>query len=98
MQGWDVTGFDPAEEAVRQANRNAAGAGVKIRTVAARDDQFDFGVARWDLIVVTYVRDLTARDAAVFQGALKPGGQLVYENGSSPANWVERLVAEKRAK
>jgi 2-polyprenyl-3-methyl-5-hydroxy-6-metoxy-1,4-benzoquinol methylase len=88
QQGWDVTGFDPAEEAVRIANRNAAGIGVKIRTIVARDDQFDFGTAQWDLIVVTYVRDLTAHDAALFQRALKPGGMVVYENGSSPDNAV----------
>jgi|SRR5580704_9331088 2-polyprenyl-3-methyl-5-hydroxy-6-metoxy-1,4-benzoquinol methylase len=86
QQGWDVTGFDPAEEAVRIANRNAASVGVKIRTVVARDDQFGFAVSQWDLIVVTYVRDLTRRDAAVFQRALKPGGMVVYENGSSPDN------------
>jgi hypothetical protein len=61
---------------------------VKIHTVVARDDQFDFGLAQWDLIVITYVRDLTARDAGVFHGALKPGGMMVYENGSSADNSV----------
>jgi len=88
MQGWDVTGFDPAEEAVRIANRNAASAGVKIHTMVARDDQFDFGTSQWDLIVVTYVRDLTDHDALIFERALKPGGIVVYENGSSPENQV----------
>jgi predicted O-methyltransferase YrrM len=86
QQGWDVTGFDPSEEAVRIANRNAASVGEKIRAVVARDDQFDFGAAQWDLIVVTYVRDLNAHDAAVFQRALKPGGIVVYENSASPGN------------
>jgi 2-polyprenyl-3-methyl-5-hydroxy-6-metoxy-1,4-benzoquinol methylase len=90
QQGWDVTGFDPAEEAVRIANKNAASVGVKIRAIVARDDQFDFGAAQWDLIVVTYVRDLTARDAIVFRRALKPEGIVVYENGSSPDNGVLR--------
>jgi 2-polyprenyl-3-methyl-5-hydroxy-6-metoxy-1,4-benzoquinol methylase len=90
QQGWDVTGFDPAGEAVRIANRNAASAGVKIRTIVARDDEFDFGVARWDLIVVTYVRDLTDHDAAISQRALKAGGMLVYENSSSPNNAMLR--------
>jgi 2-polyprenyl-3-methyl-5-hydroxy-6-metoxy-1,4-benzoquinol methylase len=90
QQGWDVTGFDPAEEAVRIANKNAASVGVRIRAVVARDDQFDFGAAQWDLIVVTYVRDLTAHDATVFRRALKPDGMVVYENGSSPDNGVLR--------
>jgi 2-polyprenyl-3-methyl-5-hydroxy-6-metoxy-1,4-benzoquinol methylase len=88
QQGWDVTGFDPAEEALRIANKNAASLGVKIRTIVARDDQFDFGAAQWDLIVVTYVRDLTPHDAAAFRRALKPGGIVVYENGASPDNGV----------
>lgn len=90
MQGWDVTGFDPAGEAVRIANNNAARAGVKIHAVVARDDQFDFGTSQWGLIVVTYVRDLTARDASLFQRALQPGGIVVYENGASPGNEVLR--------
>jgi 2-polyprenyl-3-methyl-5-hydroxy-6-metoxy-1,4-benzoquinol methylase len=88
LQGWEVTGFDPAQEATRIANKNAAAAGVKIRTIVARDDQFDFGTAQWDMIIVTYVRDLTADDAVAFQRALKPGGIVVYENGSSPNNEV----------
>jgi predicted O-methyltransferase YrrM len=90
QQGWDVTGFDPAEQAVRIANKNAASVGVRIRAIVARDDQFDFGAAQWDLIVVTYVRDLTPHDAAVFRRALRPGGIVVYENGSSPDNGVLR--------
>jgi 2-polyprenyl-3-methyl-5-hydroxy-6-metoxy-1,4-benzoquinol methylase len=88
QQGWDVTGFDPAEEAIRIAKKNAASVGVKIHAIVARDDQFDFGATQWDLIVVTYVRDLTAHDATVFRRALRPGGVVVYENGSSPDNGV----------
>jgi SAM-dependent methyltransferase len=84
MQGWDVTGFDPSDEGVRLAQANAAKAGVKIRALVASDDQFDFGVARWDLIVMTYIRSLTARDAERIQRALAPGGIFVYENGSDP--------------
>ncbi len=52
----------------------------------ATDDQFDFGIARWDLIAMTYVRSLTARDAERIQRALAPGGIFIYENGSDRDN------------
>jgi 2-polyprenyl-3-methyl-5-hydroxy-6-metoxy-1,4-benzoquinol methylase len=89
-QGWDVTGFDPSQEGVRIAQSNAAKTGVKIRALIARDDEFDYGSAQWDLIVMTYVRDLTANDARVFSKALKPGGIVVYENGADNDNSVLR--------
>jgi SAM-dependent methyltransferase len=90
-QGWDVTGFDPSDEAVRLAQANAAKAGVKIRAVVATDDQFDFGVARWDLIAMTYVRSPTVRDAERIGRALAPGGIFVYENGSDRHNELLKL-------
>jgi len=64
--GWNVTGFDPSQEAIGIALSNAEKAGVKIRALVARDDEFDYGADRWDLIVVTYVKDLTADDARIF--------------------------------
>jgi SAM-dependent methyltransferase len=91
MQGWDVTGFDPSDEAVRLAQANAAKAGVKIRALVATDDQFDFGVAQWDLIAMTYVRSLTTRDAERIRRALAPGGIFVYENGSDRHNELLKL-------
>jgi len=89
-RGWDVTGFDPSDEGIRIARSNAKKAGLKIRAVVARDDEFDYGQDRWDLILVTYVRDLTADDARLFRRALKPGGILVYENGAAENNAVLR--------
>jgi len=80
LAGWDVTGFDPADEGIRIAEESARKAGVKIHTVVARDDEFDYGNDRWDLIVVTYVRLLTEADAERLWKALKPGGIVVYEN------------------
>jgi len=86
--GWSVTGFDPSEEAVRIAQSNATKAGVTVHAVVARDDEFDYGTERWDLIVVTYVKDLTADDARIFWRALKPGGIVVYVNGAGEHNDV----------
>jgi SAM-dependent methyltransferase len=77
QQGWDVTGFDPAEKAVALAQELAAKAGVRIKTEIKRTEDFDFGERRWDLILFSYVglRDSTDR----VQRALKPGGILVVE-------------------
>ena len=96
MQGWDVTGFDPSDEGVRIAQANAAKAGVKIRAVVSTDDQFDFGVAQWDLIVMTYVRSPTARDAERIRHTLAPGGIFVYENGSDRHNELPKLFLDFR--
>ena len=96
MQGWDVTGFDPSDEGVRLAQASAAKAGVKIRTLVASDDRFDFGIARWDLIVMTYIRSLTARDAERIQRALAPGGIFVYENSSDRHNELLKLFLPLR--
>ena len=59
-----------------------------MRAVVARDDEFDYGTDRWDLIVVTYVKDLTADDARIFWRALKAGGIVVYMNGADNDNAV----------
>ena len=63
---------------------------MKIHALVARDDEFDYGSDLWDLIVFTYVRDLTRDDAARFWTALKPGGIVVYENGADENNSVLR--------
>jgi SAM-dependent methyltransferase len=91
MQGWDVTGFDPSDEGIRIAQANAAKAGVKIHALVASDDQFNFGMARWDLIVMTYIRSPSVRDAERIQRALAPGGIFVYENGSDRHNELLKL-------
>jgi len=76
-QGWTVTGFDPAAEAVALAEREAKAAGVSIKTATLRDDEFEFGMARWDLIVLSYV-DVRGNAERV-RRALKPGGIVVVE-------------------
>lgn len=63
---------------------------MKIRALVARDDEFQYGEDRWDLIVITYVRDLTKDDAEHFWKALRPDGIVVYENGADENNSVLR--------
>jgi SAM-dependent methyltransferase len=77
QQGWEVTGFDPAEKAVALARETAGKLGVNLKTEIKRTEDFDFGQSRWDLILLSYVggRGFTG----VVQKALKPGGVLVIE-------------------
>jgi 2-polyprenyl-3-methyl-5-hydroxy-6-metoxy-1,4-benzoquinol methylase len=77
QQGWTVTGFDPADQAVAQANATAAKLGVKINTVVKREEDFDFGDNQWDLIVLSYVGAREFVDRVV--RSLKPGGLVVVE-------------------
>ncbi|HMF61191.1 MAG TPA: class I SAM-dependent methyltransferase [Vicinamibacterales bacterium] len=77
QQGWDSVGFDPADRAVAAAREQATKLGVKITTQVARAEDFDWGDARWDLIVLSYVG---AREyAATVLRALRPGGMVVVE-------------------
>jgi 2-polyprenyl-3-methyl-5-hydroxy-6-metoxy-1,4-benzoquinol methylase len=77
QQGWDVTGFDPAEKAVTLAQENARKLGVRLNAQIKRSEDFDFGESRWDLILLSYAggREMPA----ALEKALKPGGVLVIE-------------------
>ena len=77
QQGWDVTGFDPADKAVALAQETAKKLGVGLKTEIKGAEDFDFGDSRWDLILLSYAggREMPA----VLQKALKPGGILVIE-------------------
>lgn len=77
--GWDVTGFDISERGMELARKSAAAAGVKITTIKASMDDFDYGVGQWDLIVATY-EGVSWLEAAA--KGLKPGGFLVVEGYS----------------
>jgi len=76
-QGWDSVGFDPADRAVAAALAQAATLGVHITATVARDTDFDWGDATWDLIVLSYVggREYVSR----VERALRPGGMVVLE-------------------
>jgi len=80
-QGWDVTGFDLADEGMRIANENAAKSGVKIKTINASFEAFDYGKQQWDMIYFIYtdapIVDPKFVDRIV--AALKLGGYLLIE-------------------
>jgi SAM-dependent methyltransferase len=77
QQGWDAVGFDPADRAVALAKQQAAQAGVKITTHVARAEDFDWGTAQWDLIVVSYAGGREYVSNVV--RSLRPGGMLLVE-------------------
>ena len=82
QRGWDVAGFDPSPEGVRQAQEQAQKLGIRLRAIVAKEEGFDLFSSRWDLIVMTYVRRLRAGDAERLSRALRPGGMFVYENNN----------------
>lgn len=77
--GWDVTGFDTSQAGLDRAQAAARAAGLKIRTVLASDEEFEFGIARWDLIALIY--PIEKRSVHRIRQALKPGGVVVVECG-----------------
>ncbi len=76
-QGWQVTGFDPADKAVAVAEQEAQRLGLELETFVQRDDEFDFGTDQWDLIVLSYVslRHLLPD----LHRSLKAGGLVMVE-------------------
>jgi SAM-dependent methyltransferase len=76
-QGWSVTGFDPAGQAVALANATAKQRGVALTTFVLGSEEFDFGESRWDLILLSYVGVRDVADRVV--RSLKPGGIVVVE-------------------
>jgi len=82
-RGWNVTGFDVSDVAVMNARRKADKAGVKLTVIRSGYQEFDFGDAKWDLIVMTYayfpIRDAVYVNRLV--GSMRPGGLLVFQYG-----------------
>lgn len=77
--GWDVTGFDVSSVGVAQARAAAASAGLRLEAHVAADEEFDFGVSRWDLIALIFT--IEKRSVLRVRDALRPGGLVVVEAG-----------------
>jgi len=78
-QGWEVTGFDIADEGVRMAREEACRRKLNLNAVVADVDDFEYGEERWDLVVGMYMHDMLTRNAERIVNSLKPGGILVIE-------------------
>jgi predicted O-methyltransferase YrrM len=87
MKGWEVTGFDVSDGGLKIASRNAAAAGVVLRTEVNSIQAFDMGKARWDLIVITYEPAPLTSPGYVERlcEALRPNGLVVIESFASDA-------------
>jgi 2-polyprenyl-3-methyl-5-hydroxy-6-metoxy-1,4-benzoquinol methylase len=103
-EGWDVTGYDLSEDGLAAARENAARAGVRVNAIHSTHQEFDFGQARWDLIVMAYAW-VNMEDKAFLQrvkDSLKPGGRIVLEQlnsggtGKGPANALLQSFAGLR--
>jgi len=77
--GWDVTGFDISEIGVKQARAEAQKRGLKINAQVGDVDKFNYGKARYDLVVGMYMHEYLTRNAKKVMDSLKPGGILVVE-------------------
>lgn len=91
-KGWQVTGFDIAEEGLKAARAAAAKAGVPLDVVYSRYEDFDFGREQWDLICFLYAfAPLSdASLVAKVRQALKPGGLVLIEHPMFEPNRAEK--------
>lgn len=85
-QGWQVTGYDLSEGGMAAARAEADRHKLTVKTIRASHDDFDYGIERWDLIVMTYAA--TNMDDQRFlqrvRDSLKPGGIVVVEQFNAP--------------
>jgi SAM-dependent methyltransferase len=79
MQGWEVTGFDVSDVAIKLAQEAAQQRGVKLEAFVEDANRFDYGRQRWDLVVGMYMHAVITRNAEKIMESLKPGGLLVVE-------------------
>src|SRR4051812_6162947 len=98
-KGWEVTGYDVAEQGLEMAQASAKGSGLRLKTVRATHAEFDYGVARWDLVVEAFaftdLADAGYRKRVI--DSLKPGGVLVVDGfGGGPRNQMLEWFAGLR--
>jgi len=85
-KGWEVTGYDVSPGGLAAAAAGAAKAGVRIDAVRKSHEEFDFGVARWDLIAMIFP-GVSMDDEGFLKrvrASLKPGGVLIVEQFNAP--------------
>jgi SAM-dependent methyltransferase len=96
--GWKATGYDISPEGLRLAREHAAQMKVDCDIVQAGHREFDFGVERWDLIVLSYIvadqGDLEAVFGEKMWRSLRPAGRLVCE-GSFCESLVQHVLTLK---
>lgn len=77
-QGWRVTGVDISDEGIRLARAEATKRKLDIEAIEADLATWDFGHARWDLVVFVYA-GADPKDVERIKASLRPGGLVVVE-------------------
>jgi SAM-dependent methyltransferase len=87
MKGWEVTGFDISDGGLKVAAENASRAGVQVKATRQSIQDFDLGIAQWDLIVITYEHApiTVASYTEKLARSLRPDGIVVLESFASDA-------------
>jgi SAM-dependent methyltransferase len=82
LRGWDVTGFDVSEEALSRAGDATRRSGVSIHAVQSTSEAFDYGVDRWNLLLLSYAWAPVSDPAfaARLKQSLRNGGLVVFEH------------------
>lgn len=82
QQGWDVTAIDISSVGLAVASANAKKAGTSITTVKTTYQEYDFGIERWDLIIMILAWAPVSDPSFVnrLNASLRPGGVLVFEH------------------
>jgi SAM-dependent methyltransferase len=80
--GWRVTGIDISDEGLRQAREAAVARKLTIEAVNADANSWDFGVEKWDLVVLIYA----GCDDNAVKRSLKRGGLVVTERAHKDLN------------
>ena len=87
QKGWNVTGFDIAKKSLNSIQKRAKKDNLNITTVHASRDDFDFGIYKWDLVMLCYIDTICggciANDNFIptVAASIKKGGLVVYEMG-----------------
>ena len=81
LRGWDVTGFDISQQGLNRARGVARRSGVNIHLVQSTSEAFDYGIDRWDLLLLCYAWAPVSDPAFAgrLKQSLKNGGLLVFE-------------------
>ncbi len=81
-RGWDVTGFDVSRAGLDRAREVARRQSLNIHFVQSASETFEYGVNRWDLLLLCYawVPLSDPAFAARLKRSLKSSGLIVFEH------------------
>jgi SAM-dependent methyltransferase len=85
QHGFDTFGIDRSEVGVRAAREHAADLGLVLTVDVADATSYDFGLDKWDVIVMLYYPTPMLVIERV-KAAVKPGGYIIVERFSMPKN------------